>query len=383
MTQTTQTGAARRVRVPPLPPGTYTVKVELSGFKTVEKQRDPPDQVRRSTWATSCSRSAASARRSSSRRTRAGLQIQSESAERSDLVTNKQLRDIALNGRNIADLFKTIPGVIAGSTITTSTVQNVVGSFTINGTRSNQHEYTVDGVTNLNLGNNTGALVTDQPRRAAGGEDPHLELPGRIRPRRAAASSRSPRAAGTNEYHGGAALLPAQRGLQRQQLLQQRQRPAASRPTASTTTAGTSAARCPSSGTKDDRKVFFFLAQEYYDQQTPAANPTNVPACPPPAERSGDFSQTADGNGRPVVDPRSPHRPALPRQRHPVRPLRSRACRRCCGDLPAAQRRRRRRPLQLHVAAPARHPAPRGHRARRLADRERHAAERALHPQQG
>ena len=94
------------------------------------------------------------------------LQIQTESAERSDLVTNKQLRDVALNGRNIADLFKTIPGVIAGGTLTTSTVQNVVGSFNINGTRANQHEYTVDGVTNLNLGNNTGALVTHQPGRA-------------------------------------------------------------------------------------------------------------------------------------------------------------------------------------------------------------------------
>ena len=91
------------------------------------------------------------------------LQIQSESAERSDLVTNKQLRDLALNGRNITDLFKTIPGVMAGGTITSSTVQNVVGSFNINGTRSNQHEYTVDGVTNLNLGNNTGALVRINP----------------------------------------------------------------------------------------------------------------------------------------------------------------------------------------------------------------------------
>ena len=91
------------------------------------------------------------------------LQIQTESAERSDLVTNKQLRDLALNGRNIGDLFKTIPGVIAGGTQTTSTVANVVGSFNINGTRNNQHEYTVDGVTNLNLGNNTGALVSINP----------------------------------------------------------------------------------------------------------------------------------------------------------------------------------------------------------------------------
>ena len=53
--------------------------------------------------------------------------------------------------------------MIAGGTQTTSTVANVVGSFNINGTRNNQHEYTVDGVTNLNLGNNTGALVSINP----------------------------------------------------------------------------------------------------------------------------------------------------------------------------------------------------------------------------
>ena len=91
------------------------------------------------------------------------MQIQTESGERSDLVTNRQLRDIALNGRNIADLMKLVPGVIAGGTITTSTVTNVVGGFNINGTRSLQHEYTVDGVTNLNLGNNTGGLVSVNP----------------------------------------------------------------------------------------------------------------------------------------------------------------------------------------------------------------------------
>ena len=91
------------------------------------------------------------------------LQIQTESGERSDLVTNKQLRDIALNGRNVVDLMKLVPGVIAGGTITTSTVTNVVGGFNINGTRNAQHEYTVDGVTNLNLGNNTGGLVSVNP----------------------------------------------------------------------------------------------------------------------------------------------------------------------------------------------------------------------------
>ena len=40
---------------------------------------------------------------------------------------------------------------------------NITGSFQVNGTRSLEHEYTIDGITNLNLGNNTGALVSINP----------------------------------------------------------------------------------------------------------------------------------------------------------------------------------------------------------------------------
>jgi mono/diheme cytochrome c family protein len=60
---------------------------------------------------------------------------------------------------------RTIPGVSSGGVTANaaSTVNNVSGGFNINGTRSAQHEYTVDGVTNLNLGNNTGAIVSVNP----------------------------------------------------------------------------------------------------------------------------------------------------------------------------------------------------------------------------
>jgi hypothetical protein len=83
------------------------------------------------------------------------LQLQSESGERSNVLTNRQIRDIALNGRNIVDLMRTIPGVIAGGVTANaaSTVTNITGGFSINGTRSAQHEYTVDGVTNLSMAN--------------------------------------------------------------------------------------------------------------------------------------------------------------------------------------------------------------------------------------
>src|SRR5262245_16726218 len=151
---------------PQLPPGTYTLVVEKSGFKKVEKSnailpvasKINVGDIRLEIGQLSDTISV---------ETDIGqLQIQTESGERSDLVSGKQLREIGLNGRNVIDLAKIVPGVIAGGAASgsgASTVTNITGSFTINGTRSTQHEYTVDGVTNYNLGNNTGALVSVNP----------------------------------------------------------------------------------------------------------------------------------------------------------------------------------------------------------------------------
>jgi hypothetical protein len=41
------------------------------------------------------------------------LQLQSNSGERSDLITGRQLNDVAMNGRNVLDYMKLIPGVIS------------------------------------------------------------------------------------------------------------------------------------------------------------------------------------------------------------------------------------------------------------------------------
>jgi hypothetical protein len=56
----------------------------------------------------------------------------------------------------------------------------------------------------------------------------------------------------------------------------------------------------PFVGTKEDPKLFFFLAQEYYDQLVPQAASLNI-RVPTEAERGGDFSRSVDGAGRPIV----------------------------------------------------------------------------------
>jgi hypothetical protein len=298
VTQTAQTDPQGVFVFAQLLPGTYSLKVELSGFKTIERSNvilptksainvgelvlDVGSMTETVTVEADVGR----------------LQIQTESAERSDLVTNKQLRDVALNGRNIADLFKTIPGVIAGATQTTSTVQNVVGTFNINGTRINQHEYTVDGVTNLNLGNNTGALVSINPDAV---EEVKILTSnyqaeyGRAGGGFIALTTRG----GTNEYRGGGRYFRRHDSYNANNFFNG----AAGRPRPFyryNYYGWDFGGPVPFLGSKDNRKVFFFAAQEYYDQLTPAANPSRI-RVPTEAERGGDFSDTRDGNGRLVV----------------------------------------------------------------------------------
>src|SRR5262245_28034511 len=99
---------------PLLPPGTYTVTAEMQGFKKAEKSGViVPVATKVSTGDIVLD--VGSLTETVTVEAEAGqLQIQGDSGERSNVVTNRQLRNIALNGRNVIDLMRTIPGVIAG-----------------------------------------------------------------------------------------------------------------------------------------------------------------------------------------------------------------------------------------------------------------------------
>src|SRR5205814_10379573 len=90
------------------------------------------------------------------------LQLQSNSGERSDLVTNKQLNEVAINGRNVLDYMKLVPGVISSFNGSVSGTGGL-DAMNINGTRANQQEFTIDGASNVDTGNNGGTHVTINP----------------------------------------------------------------------------------------------------------------------------------------------------------------------------------------------------------------------------
>ena len=94
---------------PQLPSGTYSVTVELAGFKKTGKS-DVILPTASKVNAGEFVLPVGEITETVTVEAEAGrLQIQSESGERSDLVTGTQLRSIGLNGRNIIDLGKNDP----------------------------------------------------------------------------------------------------------------------------------------------------------------------------------------------------------------------------------------------------------------------------------
>ncbi len=234
------------------------------------------------------------------------LQVQSESGERSSVVTNRQLRDIGLNGRNVIDLMRTIPGVIAGGVTANaaSTVTNITGGFTVNGTRSAQHEYTIDGITNLNLGNNTGALVSVNPDALEEVKvltSNYQAEYGRAGGGFIALTTRS----GTNDYHGGARYFRRHDSLNADPFFNNLRGGAPSgfpRPLYRYNFYGWDfggPVRIPHV-VNGKNKLFFFISQEYYNQLVPQAASVNI-RVPTNEERTGDFSHSVDGSGKPIT----------------------------------------------------------------------------------
>jgi len=87
-------------------------------------------------------------------------QVQTESAELSGVVTNKQIDQLVLNGRNFTQLITLIPGV-SNQTGQDEGMVGVAGSvaFSVNGGRTEYNNWEVDGGDNMDNGSN-GTLNT-------------------------------------------------------------------------------------------------------------------------------------------------------------------------------------------------------------------------------
>ena len=304
--QTTTTSTEGNFIFPELPPGTYTVTVEVKGFKKSESKDIVVPVATKVGVGDIVLEVGSTAETITIEANAATIQIQADSGERSDVLTNRDIRNIGLTSQNIVDMMKFIPGVNVSALVANaaSTVTNITGSFQVNGTRSLEHEYTIDGITNVNLGNNTGALVSINPDALEEVKvltSNYQAEYGRSGGGVIALTTRG----GTNEFHGGARYFRRHDSMNANTYFNDErggQGPSYSRPLYRYNFYGWDFGG-PVWIPKvynGRNKLFFFVSQEYYRQLVPQTTSQNI-LVPTAAERTGDFSQSVDGSGKHIT----------------------------------------------------------------------------------
>jgi hypothetical protein len=263
-----------------LPAATYTVTVDLPGFKNYRKTdiklfvNDrlglPPVILEVGSQSESISVEAET------------VALETVTAERSGVVSGRQMLDIALNGRNFTSLLKTIPGAPADAG---------TGSTTFNGQRANQNNFTVDGQTVTDSGVNQQfayRISMDAIAEFKVSTTSQSAEFGRNSGAQVQVASKS----GTSDFHGGGYWFKRHEGWNANSFTNNRQ--GTTRQIYRFLTAGYNVG-----GPIVKNKAFFFLSHEWGRSKTPPA-PRRL-TLPTAAERTGNFSQTRDGAGIPVV----------------------------------------------------------------------------------
>src|SRR2546425_6664140 len=148
---------------PSLPAGRYTISTAPSGFKKTvasavdlhvgeNKVQNLDLQVGQVTETVTVSSDAAP--------------VETRSGEISSLITEKQVTELPLNGRNYAQLALMVPGVspvtqagAGGAFGTQGTGLDSHVDMSVNGNQSNANLWTVDGVNNMDVGSNATLLI--------------------------------------------------------------------------------------------------------------------------------------------------------------------------------------------------------------------------------
>jgi hypothetical protein len=296
ITRTIVTGADGSFVAPGLYPGMYKITVEAKGFEKLESSGFVLNAADKLSAGELVLTVGAASQEVSVTADVGQIQLQSDSGERSDVVTGKQINDIALNGRNVLDYMKLIPGV-SGVSDTHVSGTGHLSDYNINGTRGNQHEFTIDGASNVDTGDNGGTHVTinldaieevkvltsnyqAEFGKAAGGQIALVTK------------------GGTNQWHGDGRFFHRNDGLNANEAFNKENEIANGQPNEPEIYRYNYFGYQFGGPIKKD-KLFVFWSQEYYRQLIPLALAQFY--TPTAAERTGDFSQSVDGNGQPIV----------------------------------------------------------------------------------
>jgi hypothetical protein len=294
--RTTQTNNEGRYVFSELLPGRFSMTVDAQGFKRYEQQEITVTATERVTVPVQLQVGSINETVSV---TGEVAQVQTESAERSGLITSRQMQELPLKGRSYIGTAKLLPGVIDTANRESPGWNDLVG-ININGTRAGSINLTLDGITSLDTGSMTGPYLA-----------PSLDAVSEVKVlltnyqaeygRSSGGTINTVIKGGTHDFHGGAYYFFRNEDLNANEWLNNRN--GQPRPRYRFNNPGYfigGPVLLP--GTKFNRnrdKLFFFWSQDFLPLTIPSSASTYT--FPTAAERTGDFSKS----GVTIIDPQT------------------------------------------------------------------------------
>ena len=287
-----------------LAPGSYIVSVEAKGFKKLTRTNIPlnaSDKIALGDLIVEVGALTETIEISAT-----AVTLQTQSSERGAAVTGTQIANINVDGRSPLDLAKLIPGVqfTNGATYAVGNAANGANNFTANGARPSQNQVTLNGIGDVDTGNNGGM-------NASVSNDSIAEfkvLTGSYQAeygRSAGAQIQLVTKSGTSQFHGSGYLYHRNEGLNANTFLNNI-RPqfgltVTPKPLFRYNDPGyTIGGPIPIRKWNLKNRLFFFWSQEWQEQLVP--NTAHNVTVPTALERKGDFSQSvSSANHKPVT----------------------------------------------------------------------------------
>jgi hypothetical protein len=284
-----------------MPPGRYTLIVETPGFKKFERKDvvlNANDKLAVGVFTLEVGAIDQTIEVQAQ-----GLELKTESAERSDNLVAEQLQNIAVNSRSYLQLTHLIPGVVSTVNLPTGS-HSGLSSISANGARFNQNQLTLNGIGNVDTGNNGDQLATislDAVQEFKILTSNYQAEYGRSSGAQISVVTKS----GTSDFHASGFLFHRHEGLNANNWKNNRDglpRQLFRFNDTGYTVGGP--VYIPGRFNRNKDKLFFFWSQEYQQQLRPQGR--RDVTLPTELERRGDFSQSVDKNGNPFPFIRDP-----------------------------------------------------------------------------
>lgn len=146
-------------------PGTYTLRIEVAGFKTVEQKRVA---VETATTRTADIKVEIGQPTETVTITAGIDQLQTETGAKENTITASQIDNLSIISRSSLELLRILPGVVAPDNTALEQVSfgggaNANNAYHVNGLRGEQNNVQIDGARMIDFGANNGTVITANP----------------------------------------------------------------------------------------------------------------------------------------------------------------------------------------------------------------------------